>query len=90
MSKRDYKSQAKVWEALRVQVEAPLESPVSLIEATTPVHDPITHTCREGDSYASLAASFLPTGMKKHDYAKQLATTNGNKVIRPGVVIKLK
>jgi hypothetical protein len=67
----------------------PVESPTSPVQAITPLSDPLTWVCSSYDTYASIAADFLPPGFTRHEYAVYLADKNKNKVIRKGTVIKL-
>lgn len=66
-----------------------LESPTSPVEDLTPRIGPISWLCCGSDTYASIAADFLPPGYTNHAYAVHLAEKNKNKVIREGTVIEL-
>jgi hypothetical protein len=71
------------------QTQALLESPTSPVQAITPRFEPIMYTAIESDTYARIAAEFLPPGYTKHKYAVHLAQKNKNKPIRKGTVIEL-
>lgn len=75
-------------EGPEIQEAAPeaLEVP---LEATKPVLQAKTYTAQNGDSYASLAARFVPAGWRKHTYALYLHEKNGGKSIKDGTVIHL-
>ena len=66
-----------------------LESATSHVQAITPRFDPIMYTAIESDTYARIAAEFLPPGYTKHKYAVHLAEKNKNKPISKGTVIEL-
>jgi hypothetical protein len=66
-----------------------LESPTSPVQAITPRSGPLTWVCSSYDTYASIAADFLPPKLTRHQYAVYLADKNQNKVIRKGTVIEL-
>jgi hypothetical protein len=65
-------------EAIEEPVEAPLETS----------KDAWLYIVKDGDSWASIAAEFAPSGVKKHAYATQLIAVNGS-ALRSGMEIKL-
>jgi hypothetical protein len=69
--------------------EMAVESPITPVQAITPRFDPIIYTANESDTYARIAAEFLPPGYTKHEYAVYLTQKNKNKPIRKGTVIEL-
>ena len=65
--------------------ERPVEpEPTEPIEI---VHTPGTYTVQDGENIQTIAAKFLPAGMKRNDYAKKLHQLNGH--FSSGQVIKL-
>lgn len=70
-------------------LDTPSEALEGTSEPSTPVQGQSHATASEGDSYASLAAQFLPAGMTKHDYAVELYKKNGEVSLRAGMTIKL-
>ena len=77
-------------DAFQVQkTEVAIEDFLEAVETPTPADVPTVYVCSESDTYASLAAHFCPEGVKKYDYAVQLAEKNKNKVLASGVVIQL-
>ena len=43
----------------------------------------------DGDSYASLAARFVPAGVSARVFARELYALNGGAVVRPGSRIRI-
>ena len=72
-----------------IEPELVVEEPEAVLETPKPPVDGNVWVADEAVSYAVLAARFLPEGMKKHDYAKQLYAINKGKTILPGTEVKL-
>lgn len=58
------------------------------VEFAEPQKPAESYIAQDGDSYASIAARFKPTGMTKHAYAVHLSSVNSGS-LRPGAEIKL-
>lgn len=71
------------------ELEIALESPESPVETTATVERPRTYIVKAGDSYASIAKTHTPKGVKSFDYAKDLHAVNAGKALRPGLEILL-
>ncbi len=70
-------------------VELEIPEPV---EVVTPVvmPEPVRiHVVKDGDSYASIAGLYKPSGVSKHDYAKHLFDLNKGKTLTPGLEVNL-
>jgi hypothetical protein len=70
-------------------LEAGLVSPESPVEAPKAPERPRTYLVKAGDTYASIAKEFKPSGIKSYEYALDLITANGSKTLRAGVEIIL-
>ena len=70
-------------------VEAAPAAPVAAVEAPVAVASAKTYIAKDGDSYASIAAKFAPTGVRKFEYAKTLTELNKGKALAEGTEVVL-
>jgi len=69
--------------------EVVVDEPVTVVEAPKPVETSNHYIVKDGDSYASLGASFAPKGMTGFKYAQTLIALNGGKTLIAGSEIRL-
>lgn len=67
--------------------ECPYNEPA--VEAPVAVASGKTYTAKDGDTYPSIAAEFVPNGMSKFEYATMLVALNNGKALADGVEVVL-